>query len=350
MIWLTWRQFRVQAWAALGGIAVVAIAFVVTGGSLAHLYDVSGLASCVAVKDCEKAQIAFADGVNADAAYSVLYFVGIVVLYLAPAVIGMFWGAPLVARELEAGTFRLTWSQSVTRTRWLAVKLGLVGVAAVLAAGLLSLAVTWWSSPIDRANGLPGQDHGLALPNRFMPLVFGARDIAPIGYAAFAFALGVSVGVLVRRTMTAMAVTLAVLAVVQMVVPMSVRAHYIAPARTTTALTMSAGVPSQIRINRDRMDVSKPVSIPGAWVTAVQTVDVAGHPFTGRAPQACQSMRDSPAECDTEINQLHLRQVVTYQPADRYWTFQWYETAIYLSLALAMAGLCLWRIRRLPLS
>ena len=61
----------------------------------------------------------------------------------------MFWGAPLVARELETGTFRLAWTQSVTRTRWLAVKLALVGLASMAVAGLLSLILTWWSSPID---------------------------------------------------------------------------------------------------------------------------------------------------------------------------------------------------------
>ena len=69
-----------------------------------------------------------------------------------PGIIGIFWGAPLVARELEAGTFRLAWTQSVTRTRWLAVKLGVVGLASMAVAGLLSLMVTWWASPLDRAN------------------------------------------------------------------------------------------------------------------------------------------------------------------------------------------------------
>jgi len=39
-----------------------------------------------------------------------------------PALLGIFWGAPLIARELETGTCRLAWNQSVTRTRWLTVK------------------------------------------------------------------------------------------------------------------------------------------------------------------------------------------------------------------------------------
>ena len=73
------------------------------------------------------------------------------VVLVLPALIGLFWGAPLIARELEAGTHRLVWNQSITRTRWLAVKLGLVGLAAIAAAGLGSLAVDWWSDPIDKA-------------------------------------------------------------------------------------------------------------------------------------------------------------------------------------------------------
>ena len=72
-------------------------------------------------------------------------------MLVLPALIGLFWGAPLIARELEAGTHRLVWNQSVTRTRWLAVKLGLLGLAAIAAAGLGSLAVDWWSDPLDKA-------------------------------------------------------------------------------------------------------------------------------------------------------------------------------------------------------
>src|SRR4029453_3689224 len=68
-----------------------------------------------------------------------------------PPLSGLFWGAPLITRELEAGTHRLVWNQSITRTRWLAVKLAVTGLAAMTAAGLGSLVVSWWASPIDKA-------------------------------------------------------------------------------------------------------------------------------------------------------------------------------------------------------
>ncbi len=153
MIWLTWRQFRAQAIAAAAALAVLAVIFGVTGPHLAHLYDISGLATCRT--NCAALTNTFVTSMKADAVYPVLYIAGLGILYLTPALIGLFWGAPLVTRELEAGTFRLAWNQSVTRTRWMAVKLALIGLAAMVTTGLLSLLITWWAGPIDRAGGFP---------------------------------------------------------------------------------------------------------------------------------------------------------------------------------------------------
>jgi hypothetical protein len=346
MIWLTWRQFRIQVWVALGALALAAIVLGTTGPHLAYVYRTSGLAACTA-NNCVSAQAAFFSAVKADSTYPALYFAGIGILYLTPTLIGTFWGAPLIARELEAGTLRLAWTQSVTRTRWLSVKLGLLGLAALLTAGVLSLAVTWWASPIDQADALPGQAPYGGLPNRFLPLIFGARDIAPLGYAAFAFAVGVTTGVLVQRTLPAMAVTLAVLAAVQIAVPVAVRAHYHAPAHTTTAISITPDSDFRLRIDGDTMTITLAVNIPGAWVTSVQTIDAAGHPANPRTPHACQDPTASPVACDDAINQLHLKELVTYQPASRYWAFQWYETSGYLAVAVVLVGLCLRRIRRI---
>ena len=164
-----------------------------------------------------------------------LYIVGQVLLYAVPPVIGAFWGAPLISRELETGTHRLAWSQSITRQRWLATKLGVTGLAAVAITGVLSLAVTWWADPIDDAVNA-GQDSNVYLPRMF-PAVFGARGLVPIGYAAFAFALGVAVGLVVRRTLVALAVTLAAVILVQVLAPTLIRPHLMAP--TESYLTVS---------------------------------------------------------------------------------------------------------------
>ena len=223
MIWLTWRQFRPQAIAAAGALIVLAILLAATSHSVGSAYTSSGLAACHA--HCAAIVSSFLSDLSPLDRF--LFLGSVLLVYLAPALMGLFWGAPLIAREFETGTHRIAWNQSVTRTRWTLAKLGLVGLAAVATAGLLSLMVTWWASAIDHATSfLPGQGHvavgGVGLGfglTRLEPLLFGARGVAPLGYAAFAFALGVTAGVLLRRTLPAMAVTLAVFAVIQVVVP-----------------------------------------------------------------------------------------------------------------------------------
>jgi hypothetical protein len=158
MMWLTWRQFRAQARVALAALAVVAVLLIVTGLHIAHVYNASGIPACRGAGDCEHLAASYLSALRASASLSFLYQAVSVVLYAVPALIGAFWGAPVITRELEAGTLRLAWSQSVTRTRWLAVKLGAVGLAAMATAGLLSLMVTWWAAPVTRATALPGRD------------------------------------------------------------------------------------------------------------------------------------------------------------------------------------------------
>jgi hypothetical protein len=345
MTWLTYRQFRAQAVVAAAVLAVLAAVFAATGPHLARLYAASGLAACRANGSCAARTISFLGQVKSDPVYPALYIAGAALLWIAPAVIGVFWGAPLVTRELEAGTFRLAWNQSVTRTRWLAVKLGLIGLASMATAGLLSLMVTWWASPIDRASVLPAGLDGTAGVSRFTPFLFDARGIVPIGYAAFAFALGVTVGVLVRRTVPAMAITLAVFAAVQIVMPLWIRPHLVAPVHAASAFN-AANITEISSSNNGSMTVMTAANLPGAWVLSNQTLTRAGHVFTGPAPQPCMTSTAPFSACQTALGKLGLRQLVTYQPAGRYWAFQGYEAGIFVVLALGLGAACVWRVRR----
>jgi len=112
MIWLTWRQFRSQAVSSLAVLAAFAILLGATGPHLANLYAGSGVASCHG-QGCQNPANAFLDQVSG--VYSLVFTLGLAAVILAPAVIGIFWGAPLIAREFETGTFRLAWTQGVTR-------------------------------------------------------------------------------------------------------------------------------------------------------------------------------------------------------------------------------------------
>ena len=335
MIWLTWRQFRAQTVVAATALAAFAVILGMTGPNLAHAYTASGLASCR--DNCTSLSSTFLSQVKADAVYPLLYFASGAALYVTPVLIGIFWGAPLVARELEAGTLRLAWSQSVTRTRWMTAKLGLIGVAAMVTAGLLSLMVTWWSGPIDRVGGFPVTMGQLS---RFSPLVFDARGVAPLGYAAFAFTLGVTIGVLTRRTLPAMAIVLACVTVVQLGWPSVVRPHLIPPATSTSAVSVNVGT---ARVGHEG-ELTVPVTdMPGAWIVSNQTITPAGKVFVLPDVPACNT--GTQQQCNQFLATQHLRRRITYQAASRFWAFQAYETAIFVVLALALAGFCVWWIR-----
>ena len=331
MIRFAWFRFRTQALAALGVLAVLAVILLVTGIPLAHAYD-AAVAACKPHGDCATALSLFPSNGYLTAS-NVMHPLVIAI----PCVLGMFWGAPLAAREFETGTFRLAWTQGSTRTRWLAVKLAVAGAASMAVAGLLSLMVTWWSSPIAAAQ----------MGARLDPGIFSQSGIVPVGYAAFAFAFGVTAGLLSRRTLPAMAVTLAIFAaVVWFAFPAWVRPHLLPPAQATVPLS-NASINGYVLVGDGRMSVqTAPPDLPGAWVLSTRLTTAAGRPAsTIPATQACASNTSSGQTCNAYIESLHLRQTATYQPASHYWPLQWYETGIYLALALALAGLCLWWIR-----
>jgi hypothetical protein len=371
MIWLTWRQFRPQAIAAAGALIVMAIALAATGHGVGSAYTSSGLSACHA--NCATVASDFIGRIGGFD--HILYFGSIALMYLAPALMGLFWGAPLIAREFETGTHRIAWNQSVTRTRWTFVKLGLVGLGAIATAGLLSLMVTWWASPIDRAASLAGGSLQVAagagggvhstwdVLTRLEPAVFAARGVAPLGYAAFAFALGVTAGVLLRRTLPAMAVTLVLFAVIQVVVPTAVRPHLLPPAHFTAPVNLNT--PKQVNVSATTGQVSgvqltAPFAKPGAWVVsqvfyAGRRVDPgiistsSGLELTA-LPRACMftpgSGRPGAEGCRNALAAMHLRQSVAYQPASRFWPLQWIETGIYLVLAAGLGWVCVSQVRR----
>ena len=358
MIWLTWRQSHLKAASAAVVLAAFAVLLAVTGPHLASLYAGSKIGSCQG-SDCGGpaddflqqlygSSLSGASSVDGTGTYWLLYLLGIVIILMAPAVIGIFWGAPLIAGELEAGTHYLAWNQSITRTRWLAVKLTLTGLAAMGVTETLSLMQAWWATPISRAVGRGGCCSPIAM-NQFSPLVFATHGITPLGYAVFAFALGVTAGVLVRRAVPAMALTLAVFAVLQVVMPLWVRPHLFPPDHTITTLSSFAAI--NVPIERGTLTVIPDGfdSQPEAWVLSSGAVNTAGKPVSAVPPACMQVMQSGKASHPALLDCLASHGIgiaVTYQPASRYWAFQWTETAIYVAFALALAGYCFWRIRR----
>ena len=337
MIWLTWRQFRSQAFVTTAVLVVIAVALAVTGPHLASLYSNSGLAACTA--KCSTQASSFFGNVTGSST-ELIFYIGIFLLYAAPALIGIFWGAPLISRELEAGTFRLAWSQSVTRRRWVSIKVGLIGLAAMATAGLLSLMITLWSGPLYQAAHKAAGGNNMSI-SRFAPPLFGANGIAPIGYASFAFALGVTAGVLVRRMLPAMALTLAVFTAVQLLMTGAIRPHLL-PASTAIEPLSAVTFNGMGDTNNGHLILTLGTvnAMPDAWIIAAQPVDLAGQPAP-TAPSPCISMTNAFLQC---LASHGIRLRVSYQPASRYWALQWLEAGIFVILAAGLGALCYWKI------
>ena len=339
MIWLTWRQFRVQALTAATALAAVAILLGVTGPPMANRYAASGLAGCHG-DGCANLASAFLSQLQTGAVDHVVYPVGLLLILATPALIGLFWGAPLIAREFETGTYRLAWNQSVTRTRWLTVKLALTGLTAMAVTEALSLMHAWWADPISKAIALGG-GASVFSGNQYSWLTFASRGITPLGYAAFGFALGTAVGALIRRAVPAMAVTLAIFAVAEVPMPLWVRPVIIPPAQTITTVD-AAGV------NFGSLTASDVPGQPEAWVVSSYAINAAGQHVTA-LPDSCfpenaqAKFNEDPGQC---MDKLGIREVVSYQPASRYWPLQLIETGIFLALALALTGFCFWLLGR----
>jgi ABC-type transport system involved in multi-copper enzyme maturation permease subunit len=339
MIWLTWRQFRAQALTALVVLAAVVVYFMITGLRMHHTYAVD-LASCTPQNDCGEVLNQF------QGKYSAAFNLAELLVVAAPALIGIFWGAPLIGRELETGTHQLAWNQSVMRSRWLATKLTGVGLASIAAAGLLGYLLTWWAAPLDQING-----------SRFGAMTFATRDIVPIGYAAFAFTLGATAGLLLRRTLPAMAVTLAVFIGIQIFVPTTIRPHLLTSTTTNFLINQNTTIHGIYGSGGGSGDFYvSGLKVPqDAWVLSSEPVqDAHGRPVVLDAVQNCLpdpgpdgKLGGQPFEqFGACLASDHLHEVITYQPASHYWPLQWYETGIFFALAALLSGSCFWWIRR----
>lgn len=292
MTWLAWRQFRAQALLATAATIVVTIV-------LARTREVPST-------------------------YDSVQLLG-TALVGVPAFVGAFWGAPLLARELEAGTHRLAWTQGVTRARWLATKLGLTGAVSVGLTGAFALAFTWWSQPLD------------ALGNRIGTADFGQRGVVPVAYALFALALGTLLGALVRRTLPAMAGTLAGFFVVRYLFQLFVRPHLLSTVVTTRPT--------------NQFGAELGGSTKGGWVLSSHLVDAGGHAVSPQevdrlVAQACEATRDS-ARLDLVgcVRSLGIRDVLRVHPGDQFWALQAVEAAAFVALAAALAAACFWWVR-----
>lgn len=297
MSYLIWRLHRNQMYFAVLALVVLAVVLGATGLVMSGDYH-RALATCATTASCATLSETLFQGDGL-----IINVVNLSVV--APALLGLFWGAPLVAKEVEDGTHVLAWTQSVTRRRWMGTNLTAALLAAAVWGALLSALVSWWRIPEN------------ALFGRFA--AFDVQGIVPVAYSVFAVALGIAVGAWLRRPLPALATTLGVLVAVRAVIGLYLRPHYLAPVRALAPLvTNVSGAPAN------------------AWLLTKDVVDASGHVVdttaSGFPPAACAS--NDLVSC---LTGLGYRRLVTFQPDSRYWTFQAVEAGIFLSLAAVLA-------------
>ena len=327
---------------------MLAVAYGTTGSHLAHLYNASGMRGCGTGPACLSRAATFIDAMKADQVYPALFFAGMVILVILPAIIGAFWGAPLVARELETGTYRLAWNQDVTRTRWMAVKLGLVGLAAIATSGLISLLFSWWAGPINAAGGFPNNFSQFV---RMTPLMFASQGVVPAAWAALAFVIGVVAGILVRRTVAAMAITIVVVALLQILWPTFRPAASARPDRATAPITAvslnSMLVSNHERGHRGHQPAGHRAPAGGLGGRGQERDARPASQFFLPGTPTSVCAKGSEQQCQDWIAAHHLTQVVDYLPASSFWPLQWIETGVLLVVAAGLGGVATWRVRRL---
>jgi hypothetical protein len=316
MSFLVWRLYRAQAVIGLVLLAALAALLLVTGFSMASQWH-SALASCTESGDCGSLSSSLFLGSH-EIDVLVIMTLGV------PVVIGVLCGAPLIAHEFETGTRDFAWTQGITRRRWLIVKAGWLLLAAGVLGGVVSGLVTWWSGP---DNALQGDAFG---PGRF-----DIMGIVPVAYTVFAMSVGIAAGLLLRRTVPAIGLTLAVYLAVRLLIDQWVRPHYLAAVTHLYGLTQN-WVPSGAvwQLGSGVMDPS------GHLLPMQNGADIGPNVSVSTVPSVCAAgasqAQNNQVGVLTCMQKLGYRQFVTYQPANRYWAFQGIEFGIFVALAAGL--------------
>lgn len=357
MNWLIWRQHRKQ-FILLGVIIGLYAALAIPTGM--HFWDTyqDVLAACGSTNTCgqltqDLLRSNWALNVNPSLPAGGFNLVILLVL-LVPFLLGMFVGVPLIAREYNERTNLLVWTRSVSRRKWLSIKLVWTLAGAALFAGIFTVLTTWWS-----------QTGNALYLDRFDTIKFGLQGIAPVGYAVFAVSLGIALGTWLKRTMLAIGLTLSLLLVVQIMVSTLVRPHYMTPQTHVTSILQNKSASGD-----DNVAMSPQAPEGNAhWVVGGGLVDKTGQPMSWtRPPQGCvvnnpvqqaaaatssatavtgNTSRDGgPVVNLLCLGKLGYTWTAKYQPANRYWKFQGLEFGLYLALSLVPLGATYWLVLR----
>jgi hypothetical protein len=321
MAWVIWRQHRLAGAGVLAFLGALTLWIWRAGLQVHHAY--------AAAVTCDQGPSGACDSVTAAFNRSNSFLAHGYPLAAVPALIGAFIGAPLLAREFETGTYRFTWSQSIGRTRWTLAKLVSLAFAIAASAGAFSMLLFWYYEPyLHSRNAALGLLQISPLDGR----AFGLRGLTFAAWTVFAFAIGGLAGALVRRIVPAIIATLATYAALTVATVLFLRQHYQAAlVGRIQSIPASAWTLDQWGSHNGKIAFTglPPLSLLQRLCSA--------------PPTAGTSKLESAAQC---LSKHGYTFSAHYQPAERFWTFQWIESGWLLLASAVLIALTIWVIRR----
>lgn len=315
--WVTWRRHRPTILAILAMIGLIAIYLVITGVQMRSAWNTVQTCTPKHSSACNFAWINFKDTHATPGLISAVFL-------FAPLLIGAFTGAPLIGRELETGTFRYAWTQGAGRSRWATAMILTGAVAVAVLAGGLGALIAWHDQPLWQADITP----------RLQASEFPTTGVAIISWSLASYAVGVLAGLLWRRVLPALATT--VLTTFGLAYAASkLRLHYLPPLKTHSLSYIPGSQPLSQWWDKADAHVSTAhlnAVLRAAGVQQIQTggsASIAARPGEGTDPI-------------TYLLHHGYTQWTSYQPAGRYWTFQWTEFGWLTALALLLLAATLW--------
>jgi ABC-2 family transporter protein len=310
MNWVGWRLQRTETLIAAGIVAALTLILLPSGLEMAHAYGRDGLGACLAhpTDSCSQAIDAFTARFQSTGDL-------VAWMTLLPGVIGVLLAAPFVL-ELENGTYRLAWTQSITRGRWIAGKLALLAGTAVTGAAGLTLFMVWWRTPLVHIAG------------RMEPSTYDSEGTVVLGYTLFALGLALAVGAVWRRAVPALVVAFGVYFASRLFVDTWLRQRLVTPVSATFGI----------------LRTTAPKALDNAWVLTQWPSDRFGNraslPPTDRCARFLGGPKQRLQQCVAEHGGGYMHAV--FQPASRFWELQAIETALFGGVALLLIAFAAW--------
>jgi hypothetical protein len=325
MAGVTWRQHRFALLGVVTLLGAVAVYLWIAGLQLHRAYAAAIACHPASSPACQDLINAF-NGMDT-------FLANGSILQALPVLIGAFVGAPVLARELETGTYRYAWTQGFGRWRWTLGKLVPLAVAVTAGAAAFSALLSWYYQPYLATPG--HQVLGLSQTSAFNSGLFDLREVAFPAWTLAAFAIGALAGMLIRRVVPAIAATLAAYTGLALAAGLFLRRHYLAP--------LVAG---------------NFFNAPGsAWIVSQWWTKNGQFAFAGYWPPQIIQHQDCPAgmfgssgpslgALERCFTQHGYTQWTSYQPASRFWPFQWIEGGWLLALSVLLIAATVWLVRR----